>query len=74
MSEKTPHIAQKSPFAVAVEAAIQALNLGAYRYVVKTDTLVEELHLTVERALGGDGAARREYAAAPRALAGICRA
>ena len=31
--------------------AIQALNLGAYRYVVKTDTLVEELHLTVERAL-----------------------
>ncbi len=31
--------------------AIQALNLGAYRYVVKTDTLVEELTLTVERAL-----------------------
>ena len=31
--------------------AIQALNLGAYRYVVKSDTLVEELHLTVERAL-----------------------
>jgi two-component system response regulator PilR (NtrC family) len=31
--------------------AIQALNLGAYRYVVKTDTLVEELNLTVERAL-----------------------
>ena len=31
--------------------AIQALNLGAYRYVVKTDSLVEELNLTVERAL-----------------------
>ncbi len=31
--------------------AIQALNLGAYRYVVKTDTLVEELSLTVDRAL-----------------------
>ncbi|MFZ0962173.1 MAG: sigma-54 dependent transcriptional regulator [Terriglobia bacterium] len=31
--------------------AIQALNLGAYRYVVKTESLVEELHLTVERAL-----------------------
>jgi two-component system response regulator PilR (NtrC family) len=31
--------------------AIQALNLGAYRYVVKTDTLVEELNLTVDRAL-----------------------
>ncbi len=31
--------------------AIQALNLGAYRYVVKTDTLVEELTLTVDRAL-----------------------
>ena len=27
------------------------MNLGAYRYVVKTDTLVEELSLTVDRAL-----------------------
>ena len=34
-----------------MSTAIQALNLGAYRYVVKTDTLVEELSLTVERAL-----------------------
>ena len=34
-----------------MSTAIQALNLGAYRYVVKTDTLVEELNLTVERAL-----------------------
>jgi two-component system response regulator PilR (NtrC family) len=35
----------------SMSTAIQALNLGAYRYVVKTDTLVEELNLTVERAL-----------------------
>jgi two-component system response regulator PilR (NtrC family) len=34
-----------------MSTAIQALNLGAYRYVVKTDSLVEELTLTVERAL-----------------------
>jgi two-component system response regulator PilR (NtrC family) len=34
-----------------MSTAIQALNLGAYRYVVKTDTLVEELIVTVERAL-----------------------
>src|ERR1039457_3913523 len=34
-----------------MSTAIQALNLGAYRYVVKTDTLVEELKLTVQRAL-----------------------
>src|SRR5439155_1701025 len=30
--------------------AIQALNLGAYRYVIKTDKLVEELRLVVARA------------------------
>jgi two-component system response regulator PilR (NtrC family) len=34
-----------------MSTAIEALNLGAYRYVVKTDTLVEELSLTVDRAL-----------------------
>ena len=34
-----------------MSTAIQAVNLGAYRYVVKTDTLVEELTLMVERAL-----------------------
>jgi two-component system response regulator PilR (NtrC family) len=34
-----------------VSTAITALNLGACRYVVKSDTLVEELSLTVERAL-----------------------
>ena len=34
-----------------MSTAIQAVNLGAYRYVIKTDTLVEELSLTVERAL-----------------------
>ncbi len=34
-----------------VTSAVQALNLGAYRYIIKTDKLVEELYLTVERAL-----------------------
>ncbi|MGD1104161.1 MAG: sigma-54 dependent transcriptional regulator [Terriglobia bacterium] len=34
-----------------MSTAIEALNLGAYRYVVKTDTLVEELSLTVDRVL-----------------------
>ena len=35
----------------SMSTAIQALNLGAYRYVVKTETLVEELKVTVQRAL-----------------------
>jgi two-component system, NtrC family, response regulator PilR len=35
----------------AVETAIQALNLGANRYVVKTHSLVEELKLVVARTL-----------------------
>jgi two-component system response regulator PilR (NtrC family) len=35
----------------AAETAIQALNLGANRYVVKTDRLVEELKLVVARTL-----------------------
>ena len=34
-----------------VTTAVQALNLGAYRYVIKTDSLVEELRLVVARAL-----------------------
>jgi len=34
-----------------VSTAVQALNLGAYRYVIKTDKLVEELRLVVGRAL-----------------------
>ncbi|MBZ5545908.1 MAG: sigma-54 dependent transcriptional regulator [Acidobacteriia bacterium] len=34
-----------------VSTAVQALNLGAYRYVIKTDKLVEELRLVVARAL-----------------------
>lgn len=34
-----------------VSTAIDALNLGAYRYVIKTDRLVEELKLVVGRAL-----------------------
>jgi DNA-binding NtrC family response regulator len=34
-----------------MSTAIDALNLGAYRYVIKTEKLVEELNLGVERAL-----------------------
>jgi two-component system response regulator PilR (NtrC family) len=34
-----------------MKTAIEALNLGAYRYVIKTDKLVEELRLVVSRAL-----------------------
>jgi two-component system response regulator PilR (NtrC family) len=34
-----------------MSTAIDALNLGAYQYVIKTDKLVEELKLTVNRAL-----------------------
>jgi two-component system response regulator PilR (NtrC family) len=34
-----------------VSTAVRALNLGAYRYVIKTDKLVEELRLVVARAL-----------------------
>jgi two-component system response regulator PilR (NtrC family) len=35
----------------SMSSAIDALNLGAYQYVIKTDRLVEELKLTVNRAL-----------------------
>lgn len=34
-----------------VSTAVDALNLGAYRYVVKTDRLVDELKLVIERAV-----------------------
>jgi two-component system, NtrC family, response regulator PilR len=34
-----------------MSTAIEALNLGAYRYVIKTDRLVEELKLVVGRAI-----------------------
>ena len=57
-----------------MSTAIQALNLGAYRYVVKTDTLVEELNLTVERALEELALREENHSPPPRALAGICRA
>jgi DNA-binding NtrC family response regulator len=33
-----------------MSTAIQAVNLGVYRYIIKTDTLVEDLSLTVEQA------------------------
>ena len=47
--------------------AIEALNLGAYRYVIKTDKLVEELKLAVGRALE-DMALREENARLRREL------
>jgi two-component system response regulator PilR (NtrC family) len=34
-----------------VSTAVEALNLGAYRYVIKTDRLVDELKLVVDRAI-----------------------
>lgn len=34
-----------------VSTAVEALNLGAYRYVIKTDRLVEELTLVINRAV-----------------------
>jgi two-component system response regulator PilR (NtrC family) len=34
-----------------METAIRALNLGAYRYVIKTDKFVDELKLVVKQAL-----------------------
>jgi len=45
----------------SMPTAIQALNLGAYRYVIKTDKLVEEIRLVVHRALE-DMAMREENA------------
>jgi DNA-binding NtrC family response regulator len=35
----------------SMSTAINAVNLGAYRYVIKTDSLVEELRAVVEAAL-----------------------
>jgi len=34
-----------------VSTAVDALNLGAYRYVVKTDRLIDELRLVIDRAV-----------------------
>jgi two-component system, NtrC family, response regulator PilR len=34
-----------------VSTAIDALNLGAYRYVIKTNQLIEELRVVIDRAL-----------------------
>ena len=34
-----------------VSTAIEALNLGAYRYVIKTNQLIEELRVVIDRAL-----------------------
>ena len=37
-----------------LSTAIQAVNLGAYRYVIKTDSLVQELCSVVEGAVKND--------------------
>jgi two-component system, NtrC family, response regulator PilR len=37
--------------APTVSSAVDALNLGAYRYVVKTDRLVDELKCVIDRAM-----------------------
>ena len=34
-----------------VDSAVQAVNSGAYRYIIKDDKLLEELHIAVGRAL-----------------------
>ncbi len=34
-----------------LDTAVQALNLGAYRYVIKSDKLVEEIRIAAQRAL-----------------------
>src|SRR5579862_9293982 len=34
-----------------VSSAVEALNLGAYRYVIKTDRLIDELKVVINRAL-----------------------
>jgi two-component system, NtrC family, response regulator PilR len=50
-----------------VSTAVDALNLGAYRYVVKTDRLVDELKLVIDRAVE-DLALRDENARLRREL------
>ena len=54
--ERTREMANPGAFILitavpTVTTAIQALNLGAYRYVIKTDKLVDELLIVVRRAL-----------------------
>src|SRR3989442_477009 len=50
-----------------LDTAIEAVNLGAYRYVIKSDKLVEELKPAVERALE-ESAVREENARLRREL------
>jgi two-component system response regulator PilR (NtrC family) len=54
--EHNSTVGNRAPFVLItavpkLDTAIQALNLGAYRYVIKGDKLVEELKLVVSRAL-----------------------
>jgi two-component system, NtrC family, response regulator PilR len=44
-----------------VSTAIEALNLGAYRYVIKTNHLVEELKLVIDRGLEEIGLREENY-------------
>ena len=51
----------------SVDSAVQALNLGAYRYIIKTHNLVDELRLTV-RTAAESRALRQENRALKREL------
>lgn len=44
-----------------VSTAIEALNLGAYRYVIKTNRLVEELKVVIDRGLEEIGMREENY-------------
>ncbi len=61
--ERARETGSRAPFILitavpTLTTAVQALNLGAYRYVIKTDKLVDELKLVVRRAV--DDLALRE--------------
>ncbi len=51
----------------SVDSAVQALNMGAFRYIIKTTNFVDELRLTVERAVE-ERALRQENRALKREL------
>ena len=51
----------------SVDSAVRALNLGAFRYILKTANFVEELRLTVDRAVE-ERALRQENRALKREL------
>ncbi len=51
----------------SVDSAVQALNMGAFRYIIKTPNFVDELKVMVERAVE-DRALRQENRALKREL------